>query len=115
MKLTRAKIEEFKDGIDGLNGYYLIVKEIEDNLPKNPDISIESCKSLIEGLSKKALELISDKYNSDKQIRKACEGNMSTLVKTAFEEVYTIAFEKDLHLSLYEIIKNKTRVDKLVN
>lgn len=115
MKLTRAKIEEFKDDIEGLTGYYLIVDEIEDNLPENPDICIESCKSLIEGLSKKALELISDKYNTDKQIRNACEGNMSTLVKTAFEEVYTTAFEKDLHESLYKIIQNKNRVNKLLN
>ena len=114
MQLTKAKIEEFKNDIVGLTGYYLIVKEIEDNIPKNTDISIESCKSLIEGLSKKSLELISDKYNSDKQIRKSCEGNMSTLVKTAFEEVYAATFEKDMHLSLYNIIKNKNRVDKLV-
>lgn len=115
MDLTKAKIEEYKGNIEGLIGYTLVVKEIEDNLPKNPDITIESCKSLIEGLCKKSLELISDKYNSDKQVRKSCEGNMSTLVKTAFEEVYTLAFEKDMHLSLYNIIKNKNRVDKLIS
>lgn len=113
MKLTRAKIEEYKDEIEGLNGYYLIVKEIEDNLPENPDICIESCKSLIEGLCKKTLELISDKYNGDKQLKKACEGNMSTLVKTAFNEVYTNSIDSDLHQSLYKIIQNKNRVDKL--
>ncbi|MBF4983835.1 hypothetical protein FNJ87_05630, partial [Nonlabens mediterrranea] len=114
MELTKAKIEEFKDEIEGLTGYNLIVKEIEENLPKNPDISIESCKSLIEGLCKKSLELVSDKYNGDKQLRKSCEGNMSTLVKTAFEEVYRTAFEKDMHLSLYNIVKNKNRVDRLM-
>lgn len=114
MKLTKAKIEEFEDEIEGLTGYYLIIDEIEDNLPENPDITIESCKSLIEGLSKKALELISDKYNSDKQLMKSCEGNMSILVKTAFDEVYKAAIEKDLHESLYNIIKNKNRVDKLL-
>ncbi|UUC46432.1 hypothetical protein [Flavobacterium cerinum] len=115
MNLTRAKIEEFKDEVDGLTGYYLIIDEIEDNLPENPDISIESCKSLIEGLSKKALELISDKYNADKQLMKACEGNMSTLVKTAFDEVYKTSIEKDLHESLYNIIQNKSRVNKLLD
>lgn len=115
MKLTRAKIEEFKDDIDGLTGYFLIVDEIEDNLPENPDISIESCKSLIEGLCKKALELVSEKYKNDKKLRGSCEGYMSVLVRTAFEEVYISSFEKDLHESLYKIIQNKSRVIKLLD
>ncbi|GAK96696.1 hypothetical protein JCM19294_1005 [Nonlabens tegetincola] len=114
MELTKAKIEEFKDDIEGLTGYSLIVKEIEENLPKNPDISIESCKSLIEGLCKKSLELISDKYNDDIQVRRNCEGKMTYLVRMAFDEVYRTGFERDLHMSLYKIIKNKDRIDSLI-
>ncbi|RDK85454.1 hypothetical protein [Marinirhabdus gelatinilytica] len=114
MELTKAKIEEFKDEIEGLTGYSLIVKEIEENLPKNPDISIESCKSLIEGLCKKSLELISDKYNDDIRVRRNCEGKMTYLVRMAFDEVYRTGFERDLHMSLYKIIKNKDRIDSLI-
>ena len=114
MELTKAKIEEFKDEIEGLTGYNLIVKEIEENLPKNSDISIESCKSLIEGLCKKSLELISDKYNDDIQVRRNCEGKMTYLVRMAFDEVYRTGFERDLHMSLYKIIKNKDRIDSLI-
>lgn len=115
MELTRDKIKERSGLISGLNSYSLIVAEIEDNLTTNPDIAIESCKSLIEGLCKKALELVSDKYNTDKQLRQNCEGKMSVLVKTAFEEVYSNGLEKDLHNSLYSIIKDKVRVQKLIN
>jgi len=115
MILTKEKILANKDKINGLDGYSLIIAEIEDNLTTNPDISIESCKALIEGLCKKALETVSDKYNSNKQLRQNCEGKMSVLIKTAFEEVYSNGLEKELHNSLYNIIKNKVRVQKLID
>jgi len=115
MELTREKIREYKEHIPGLDGYYIIVSEIEDNLLKNPDISIESCKSLIEGLCKKALELISDKYNSDKGLRGTCEDNMKFLMNLAFDEVYASGVERNLHESLYKIIKNKVRTQKLLD
>ena len=114
MELTRKKINEYKELIEGLDGYYVITSEIEDNLLKNPDISIESCKSLIEGLCKKALESVSDKYNTDKQLRSSCDDKMSLLIKTTFEEVYASSIERDLHESLYGIIKNKVRTQKII-
>ncbi len=114
MQLTKEAIQENKENIEGLIGYTVVISEIEDNISINPDISIESCKSLIEGLCKKALELISDKYNSDKQLRGTCEDKMSVLIKTTFSEVYSNGLERDLHSSLYEIIKNKVRTQRLL-
>lgn len=115
MRLTRIKIEEFKDEIDGLSEYLLIVNEIEDNIPEKPDISIESCKSLIEGLCKKSLELISEEYQENKNLRKNCDNKMLVLVETAFNEVYKDSFEKNLHFSLYNIIGSKVRLESVLN
>lgn len=114
MLLTKEAIQNNKENIEGLIDYLTVVSEIEDNISKKPDITIESCKSLIEGLCKKALILISDKYNSDKQLRGTCENQMSTLIKTTFNEIYANSIERDLNNSLYEIIKNKVCIQKIV-
>ena len=114
MELTKEVINKNKDNIEGLIGYSVIVSEIEDNITINPDITIESCKSLIEGLCKKALELVSDKYNSDKKLRGTCEDQMPFLIKTAFNEVYSNGLERDLHNSLYSIINGKVRTQRFL-
>ncbi|NPE29025.1 hypothetical protein HNV12_13885 [Methanococcoides sp. SA1] len=114
MILTKDIILAKKGIVPGIEGYNLVISKIEGNLTVNPDIAIESCKSLIEGLCKKALELVSDKYNSDKQLRGLCEDNMKHLVKTAFNQVYSNGLEANLHESLYHIILQKTRTQTFI-
>ena len=58
MELTKIAIQKHKQDIEGLDGYITVINKIEDNVSLNPDIAIEACKSLIEGLCKKALELL---------------------------------------------------------
>lgn len=55
MPLTRNIIDKHEDTHEYFGYYKAIIKEIEDNQTANPDISIESCKSLIEGVSKSIL------------------------------------------------------------
>jgi hypothetical protein len=50
MELTRTAIHKNQSLITGLDGYILLVDKIENNVTPNPDIAIESCRSLIEGL-----------------------------------------------------------------
>ena len=50
--------EEFKE-------YYFLVDKIEKYLDKMPDISIECCKSLFEGLSKNILSKLTKKFDSN--------------------------------------------------
>ncbi len=104
MKLVKEAISKHENLIDGLDGYLVIANEIEDNLTTSPDISIEACKSLIEGLCKKALSLISDNYKEDKKLKKRCDNNLPTLVRLAFSEVYKRDFEKDMHEALSKIV-----------
>jgi hypothetical protein len=54
---NRAKHEHFR--------YYVsIIEIIETNINTNPDVSIESCKSLVEGLSKSILKQLDNTYSN---------------------------------------------------
>jgi len=115
MELTKQAIQKHKQYIEGLEGYTIMASEIEDNVTLNPDISIEACKSLIEGLCKKALELLSNEYQTTKSIRKNCDNNFPFLVKQAFENIYRNKFEIDIHNALYKVIRSKVKIDKFIN
>ncbi len=52
MQLTRDILDRHKDLHKHFEYYYTIIEKIENNVTKNPDISIESSKSLLEGVSK---------------------------------------------------------------
>jgi len=104
MKLTKTAIEKNLKGIPGLEGYRVLIVEIEKNLIINPDISIEACKSLIEGLSLLAMSLLSTKYSSNKSYRNKCKKNLTFLVEEVFEEVYSELFESIIHRNLTELL-----------
>lgn len=114
MELTKEAIHKHKNSINGLEGYFTIVSKIENNVTVNPDIAIEACKSLIEGLSKKALELLSEEYQKHKSVRKDCDNKLPTLVRKALETLYRSKIEIDLHDSLYNFIKGKVKIDLFV-
>ncbi|MBP9152670.1 MAG: hypothetical protein KBF73_10335 [Flavobacteriales bacterium] len=114
MQLTKQAITDHASRIPGLDGYGIVVGEIERNVEVHPDIAIESCKSLIEGLCKKALEQVSEEYQRDKHLRNSCSSSLTKLVKTAFKHVYERGIEADLHIALYELLKNKARTDAIV-
>lgn len=113
MKLTNEAISKYQSRIDGLDQYNIIIREIEDNKMMNPDISIDSCKSIIEGLCKKALSLISDDYINKKSIRKDCE-KFDKLLAHTFKKVFKESFEADLLKSFSNIIYAKSRTNQLL-
>lgn len=113
MDLTKNAISKYQTNIIGLNQYLLVVKEIEDNKILNPDISIDSCKSLIEGLCKKALSLISDEYNTNKSFKKQCE-KFDKLLDNTFNKVFKEAFEVDLIKSFSKILYQKNKTNELI-
>lgn len=49
---------------DGFEWYYLLIEKIEENIGTNPDIAIETCKSLIEWISKYILTKTDNTYSS---------------------------------------------------
>lgn len=66
MRNTRNILYELETRYEVIKYYYTIVEIIENNVNSNPDISIESCKALIEGLSKFTLQNLNKSYDSIK-------------------------------------------------
>ena len=104
MKLTREAISESKTKLPGIEGYLTVVAKIEENVLSNPNIAIESCKSLIEGLCLKALSLVSDAYINSKSVQSDCKNDLKKLTKMAFDEVYSNVVESQVHESLANMI-----------
>lgn len=91
-----------KDEIPNFSEYLKIVKIIEENKDSNPDICIETCKSLVEGMSKQIL-LFLDASQSTNTVGKL---NFPDLFKKTLEKIleFDSAFEIDFTESAFFII-----------
>jgi len=112
MELTRQEILNHRTLIDGLDGYLVMVQKAEEHVTSHPDIAIEACKSLIEGLCLKALSLVSDKYISTKSVRNKCKNNLTYLTRFTFENVYTNFVETKIHHSLSGLLVDVGKLNK---
>lgn len=70
MKLTRNILEAYQWKFPDFKYYNSIIEIIELNVAKNPDICIESCKSLIEGISKTILKGLDSSYSKERDFIK---------------------------------------------
>ena len=69
MKQTKDILKALESRYTNIDYYQTIVQKIEENVESHPDISIESCKALLEGLSKfiwKQIDLSYDALVADK-------------------------------------------------
>jgi hypothetical protein len=66
MKQTKEILNRLESQYSNIDYYYTIVEKIEENVNSNPDIAIESCKSLLEGLSKFIWKQIDSTYDAIK-------------------------------------------------
>lgn len=55
MQLTRQTIDAYSTKFPEFQYYHKILDKIDENAVEMPDVSIESCKSLVEGISKTIL------------------------------------------------------------
>lgn len=104
MELTKQSISNHSRLIPGIEGYLTLIDKIEENKSIHPDIAIETCKSLLEGLCLKGLSLLSDKYINSKSLRTKCKNDLKVLTNTAFDEVYTDYIESQVHESLANML-----------
>jgi hypothetical protein len=58
-------LKEILDSNDEFKDYYFLVDKIEKYIDIMPDVSIECCKSLFEGLSKNILLKLTEKFDSN--------------------------------------------------
>ncbi len=66
MKQTKDILKQLESQYTNIEYYYIIVEKIEENVDVNPDIAIESCKSLLEGISKFIWKQIDTSYDAVK-------------------------------------------------
>jgi hypothetical protein len=104
MELTKQSILNHSRLIPGIEGYLILIDKIEKNKSIYPDIAIETCKSLLEGLCLKGLSLLSDKYINSKSLKTKCKNDLKILTNTAFDEVYTDYVESQVHESLANML-----------
>lgn len=64
MRQTRDILKQLESKYSNIDYYNIIVEKIEGNVDVNPDIAIESCKSLLEGLSKFIWKQIDVSYDA---------------------------------------------------
>ena len=64
MKQTRDILKQLEAEYSNIEYYNVIVDKIERNINDNPDIAIESCKALLEGLSKFVWKQVDPSYDS---------------------------------------------------
>jgi hypothetical protein len=85
MQLVRTLISENSDRYEHFAYYEVLIDKIEENVQTQPDICIESCKSLIEGISKtilKALEAASTKESLNaKDVKELFREALSALAR----------------------------------
>ncbi len=65
MKKTKEMLKQLESQYINIDYYYILVDKIEENVNSNPDISIESCKSLLEGISKFIWRQIDSNYDPE--------------------------------------------------
>jgi hypothetical protein len=66
MRQTRNILKKLESKYSNIDYYNTIIEKIEENVDVNPDIAIESCKSLLEGVSKFIWKQIDSSYDAVK-------------------------------------------------
>ena len=79
MTLTEQLINDCPARFSDFDYYYVILEKITENEYSNPDIAIESCKSLLEGLAKSILKHTDKSYIEGK----SSTADLSPLFKKA--------------------------------
>lgn len=82
-KILEKVIKKYPD----FEYYNLHLDKIENNIDKNPDISIEACKSLIEGISKSILNRIDNTFDEKKETTGRNPKTVQQLFKRALEKI----------------------------
>jgi len=64
MKQTKDILTQLEVQYNNIEYYQILIDKIENNVNDNPDIAIESCKALLEGLSKFIWNQVDAAYDS---------------------------------------------------
>lgn len=102
MRQTKEILKALEARYNNIDYYQSIIQKIEENVDNHPDISIESCKALLEGLSKFIWKQIDATYDSIK----VNALDFQPLVKTAMTKLAD--YNEDIELDFVN------KVNKLI-
>ncbi|MFA5923151.1 MAG: abortive infection family protein [Methylococcaceae bacterium] len=108
MLLTRNIIDINISANEWLSEYETLLLEIEVNIENEPDISIESCKSLLESIAKNILKRLDSTYSE----KKASDTDVHVLLKNAKEKLLEkiLDSEDDLIKRLISVVQRITEL-----
>ena len=102
-------LKQIFDGNDEFRDYYFLIDKIEKYLDVMPDISIECCKSLFEGLSKKILLDLTKKFDANHVNNMPVETVLNNmLIELSFKLRVDVSLDKEFALfkkSTIEFVK----------
>jgi len=104
MEKTRKLIIDHPGKLKHFEYYIGILDKIDENIQSMPDVTIESCKSLIEGISKTILENFSVTYGS--------KDSPDKLLKTVLEKFlnYSASIDQDFVWSAVGFTRRASQV-----
>lgn len=97
MEKTRKIIQDNLEIFPEFSYYFTILDEINENIQNNPDISIESCKSLIEGISKKILDYAEIAY-----VEEPRPDSPKVLIKKVMD--FFVLYDPNLHEAYVSLV-----------
>ncbi len=86
MKLTKQIIQDNKFSYPAFEDYYRVIEVIEEKLEQSPDMSIESCKALVEGVSKTIINNLESEEKHKKDAHDLLKQALDTMEKHVFIE-----------------------------
>lgn len=87
MEKVKLLLHQHKHTYSDFEYYHLHIEKIEINKSKNPDIAIESCKSLIEGVSKSVLNRLDISFDEKKESSGKNPRSVQWFFKKALEKI----------------------------
>jgi hypothetical protein len=87
MERVKLLLQQYKHTYSDFEYYHLHIEKIENNKSKNPDIAIESCKSLIEGVSKSVLNRLDISFDEKKESSGKNPRSVQWFFKKALEKI----------------------------
>lgn len=104
MNQLKNIIEKNSKNFGKFEYYYLVIEKVERNLLKNPDIAIECCKSLIEGICTTILIFLDNSLTQEKILK---EYNLQRIFKELTEKLteYNEDFELEFVYGLKHNVK----------
>lgn len=87
MEKVKLLLHQNKRKYSDFGYYYLHIEKVENNKSKNPDIAIETCKSLIEGVSKSVLKTLDTTFDEKKETTGRSAKSVQQFFKKALEKI----------------------------